>query len=152
MDIYNKLLHIIEPLLEKKGVELVELQYNRSKRSSIRLFVWEEGGISLDRCTEISRDVSELLDRKDIIDGRYALEVSSPGIDRPLKTERDFERQIGRTVKVTLKQDESTTTVQGSLISVSDGIVTLSVDKNECNVELDQIVKAKVEVDFSDHS
>jgi ribosome maturation factor RimP len=152
LDIYTKLLDIIEPLLEKMGVELVELQYNRSKRSSIRLFVWEESGISLDRCTEISRDVSELLDRKNIIDGRYVLEVSSPGIDRPLKTKRDFQRQIGRTVKVTLSQNDSTTTVQGSLISVSDRIVTLNEDKKQYNVELDKIVKAKVVVDFSDNS
>ncbi len=86
---------IVSQVLAEMGVELVELQIRHGKCSTVRVFVWEEGGISLDRCTAVSRRLSEALDREDPIEGRYFLEVSSPGTDRPLRSRRDFERQIG---------------------------------------------------------
>lgn len=148
MDIYEEILGIIKPLLDDMNVELVELQYNRSKRSSVRIFVWQDGGISLDTCTEISRQMSDLLDRKDIIDGTYTLEVSSPGVDRPLVTRRDFQRQIGRKAKVISKSNDKTKTVHGRILSADDAHVVLDVDKKQQSIQLDEIVSAKVLVEF----
>lgn len=148
MDTVAELINIIKPHLDLMGVELVELQYNRSKRSNLRLYVWEEGGISLDRCSEISREVSDLLDRKDLMTGAYFLEVSSPGLDRPLKSQRDFERQLGRNVKVTIKDEEKTKVLHGRIKSVTDTTVLLDMQDKELAVGLDKIVAAKVLVDF----
>ncbi|MBN1464255.1 ribosome maturation factor RimP [candidate division KSB1 bacterium] len=148
MDLVEEIGKLIGPRLEDMGVELVELQFSRSKRPTIRLFVWQEGGISLDRCADISRQISDLLDRKDLISSSYILQVSSPGLDRPLKNRRDFARQIGQTVKVTAKDEEKTKTMQGCVKSVSDTAVTLTAEDEEFDVELDKIVTAKVLVDF----
>jgi len=149
LDILTQLIDLIKPLVEGMGVELVELQFNRSKRSSVRLFVWQEGGISLDKCTEISREVSDLLDRKDIINGNYFLEVSSPGIDRPLVTQRDFERQIGRKIKMIQKIDEKRTkTIIGRIESVTETKVCLLVEESPVEFDFDEIVSAKVLVEF----
>ncbi len=151
MDILTTLENLVTPLIEEMGVELVELQFNRGKRTSVRLFVWQEGGISLDKCTEISREVSDLLDRKDVINGKYVLEVSSPGIDRPLVTQRDFERQIGRMVKVIKRiDDKKTKTMSGRIESATESSVILSLDNQVEPVALpfDEIVSAKVMVEF----
>ncbi|MBN1481564.1 ribosome maturation factor RimP [candidate division KSB1 bacterium] len=144
----DKLEEIIKPVLDEMGVELVELQYNRSKRSSLRLFVWEEGGISIDRCTAISRTISDLLDRKDVIDGRYILEVSSPGIDRPLVVQRDFERQIGRLVRIKLLDENKSRIVKGRIDAVNKNIVRIAGEKESIDIRLDEIESAKVMVEF----
>lgn len=148
MDSLDKLEEIIKPVLDEMGVELVELQYNRSKRSSLRLFVWEEGGISIDRCTAISRTISDLLDRKDVIDGRYILEVSSPGIDRPLVVQRDFERQIGRLVRIKLLDENKSRIVKGRIDAVNKNIVRIAGEKESIDIRLDEIESAKVMVEF----
>lgn len=148
MEILAELESIIKPLLEKMGVELVELQFNAGKRVSVRLFVWESSGISLDRCSEISRLVSDALDQRDVVHGKYSLEVSSPGIDRPMKTKRDFERQIGRKAKIIVKDGEKTKTLEGRIKGVSDESVALTGDNGDLDLNLNVIISAKVVVEF----
>ncbi len=148
MDTLQELQNIIQPLLKSFGVELVELQYNKSKRSSVRIFIWEDGGVSLDRCTEISRQVADILDRKDVISEKYILEVSSPGLDRPLKTKRDFERQIGRKVKAVLTDGDKTKKVIGKIDSVEQASVLIRTEKGVVEAPFDEIVSAKVVVEF----
>ena len=144
----QKLNEIIEPELADIGLELVELQYNKGKHSSIRVFVWEEGGVSLDRCTEVSRRLSELLDRKDIIAERYRLEVSSPGLDRLLKTDKDFQRQLNRKVKVIVQDGENTKTIIGQIEDINDNGVTFHTKEGDVCTPLDEIISAKVLVEF----
>lgn len=148
MDTLQKLHEIIDPELVKLGLELVELQFNKGKHTSVRVFVWEEGGVSLDRCTEASRRLAELLERKDIIPERYRLEVSSPGLDRPLSTERDFQRQMQRKVKAIVQDGENTKTIIGKIKDVDDNSVTLSTENGVVCTPLDEIVSAKVLVEF----
>lgn len=151
MDILTTLENLVKPLVESMGSELVELQFNRGKRTSVRIFVWEDGGISLDKCSEISREVSDLLDRKDVINGKYVLEVSSPGIDRPLVTQRDFERQVSRKVKIVLRIDEKKTkNVTGRIEGATENSVQLLLDKQteSSDINFDEIVSAKVMVEF----
>lgn len=148
MDTLKRIAELIQPILNEMGVELVELQYNRSKRSSVRLFVWEEGGINLERCTTISRTISDLLDRKDLIDGKYVLEVSSPGIDRPLVSQRDFERQIGRKIKMRLAEEGKSASIEGRIAAVENNVVHIVTDKKSFDIRLDEIISAKVMVEF----
>jgi len=148
LDILQKLSEIIEPAIVELGLELVELQYNKGKHSSIRIFVWEEGGVSLDHCTEASRRLSELLDRKDVIAERYRLEVSSPGLDRPLKTNRDFQRQMRRKIKAIVQEGENTKTIIGKIEGVDDNSVSIRTENGVICMPFDEIVSAKVLVEF----
>ncbi len=148
MDTLDKITAIIQPILEEQGIELVELQYNKGKRTSVRLFIWETGGVSLDRCTQISREISDLLDRKDVIAGKYFLEVSSPGLDRPLKSKRDFERQMGRTVKAVILDGEKNRSIKGKIDHVDEQGVSIQRNNGIEHVLFEEIVSAKVVVEF----
>ena len=89
------------PILSDLGMELVDLEFKREGRSwCLRLFIDKPGGITLDDCVEVSRDVSAILEVEDPIPSAYRLEVSSPGLDRPLKRPSDFERFAGHLVKL----------------------------------------------------
>jgi len=148
LDTFQELNDIIQPLLDELGVELVELQYNKGKSSSVRIFIWEEGGVSLDRCTAISRRISDMLDRKDIISGKYFLEVSSPGLDRPLEVKRDFERQIGRMIKATIRPNDKTKEIEGKIESVDDDGVSIKMDQGVEHTPFNEIVSAKIIAEF----
>ena len=148
MDTFTKLDNIIQPLLTDLGIELVELQYSKGKRTSVRVFIWEDGGISLDRCTAISRQISDILERKDVIAGKYFLEVSSPGLDRPLKTKRDFERQCGRMLKAVIQIGEKTKQIKGKIESVDDAGVSIKTEQGMEQTPFSEIVSAKVVVEF----
>src|SRR5438034_3365224 len=85
---------IVEPLLQTQGFELVELQLQQRKGQwLVRVFADAEGGISLADCRKLSLEIGQVLDAEDLIAASYVLEVSSPGLDRPLHTARDFQRQ-----------------------------------------------------------
>lgn len=91
---------LIEPILDEMDVELVDIEYlSGHGRWIVRIYVDKEGGITLDDCARVSREIGELIDIKDIIHHAYVLEVSSPGLNRPLKREKDFQRAIGKKVK-----------------------------------------------------
>jgi len=145
----DELKQTVLSVLESMGVELVELQFNRGKRSSLRVFVWEEGGISLERCTEISRQLSDILDRKDAINHHYFLEVSSPGVDRPLKTRRDFERQAGRQIRATIRiAEDKELRLIGRLSQVDEKGIHLEMEGHSECFPFEQIVIAKVMVEI----
>jgi len=95
---------VIEPLLQAQGFEIVELQLRQRKGSwLVRVFVDVEGGISLDDCRTLSLEIGQVLDAEDLIPESYVLEVSSPGLDRPLRTPRDFRRQCHHMVTIFLR-------------------------------------------------
>jgi ribosome maturation factor RimP len=101
-EILNRVRELIRPLLAGRGVELVELTcHPGGGRLTLRCLVDTARGITLDEVSGLSRSIGAVLEEHDAIPDRYLLEVSSPGLDRPLKTTADFERVIGRRVKVT---------------------------------------------------
>ena len=92
---------LIEPVLVETGFELVDVEYlSEHGRMVLRIYVDKAGGITLDECARISREVGDLIDIKNFIQHEYVLEVSSPGLNRPLKKEKDFLRAIGKKVKI----------------------------------------------------
>ncbi len=92
---------LIQPLLEDLGCELVDLEYQREQRGWVlRFFLDKVGGINLDDCAMASREISSLLDVENVITTAYSLEVSSPGIERPLKKSEDFKRFSGQLAKI----------------------------------------------------
>jgi len=96
----------IEPLVEEDGLEIVDLEFFEGGPASIlRIYVDKAGGVTVDQCANLSRRISDFLDIEDLIPHRYMLEVSSPGLDRPLVCGADFKRKIGKKVKVLLKEE-----------------------------------------------
>ena len=91
------------PLMEEKNFELVDVEYVKEAGTwYLRAYIDKEGGIAVDDCEVISRKLSDWLDKEDFIDDSYILEVSSPGLGRPLKKEKDFKRSLGEAVDIKL--------------------------------------------------
>ena len=101
----DRIREIIQPILQEEGTELVEIICRcEADRQVLRLLVDKEGGIALSDCVRLNERISQALDEANTITGRYMIEVDSPGVDRPFKTKRDYERAIGRMVRVTLSE------------------------------------------------
>ncbi len=150
---------LLEPALEGMGFELVDLEYRREERSwVVRLFIDREGGVTLDDCVTVSREVGVLLEVEDPVPQAYNLEVSSPGMDRVLKRPRDFERFAGQQIKlktvVALDPDErghARKTFSGELLGFRDEQVLLrQLDSKGGDVafRLDQIEHAHLDPQF----
>ena len=134
----------------QSGVELVDLEYSPSHGHSVlRLFIDREGGITVDDCTRVSRAVGDALETEDPIPGSYRLEVSSPGVNRPLKSERDFVRFQGDPARIVLKRPvQGHRTVSGVIQGCEGGAVTVkTVSADEFRIELKDIVRAQLDVD-----
>lgn len=93
---------LLEPVLEKDGIELVDVEYVRERNWILRIYIDKEGGVDLNDCQTVSEKAGALLDEKDLIPDNYMLEVSSPGLDRVLKKDKDFIRYTGEDVDVKL--------------------------------------------------
>jgi ribosome maturation factor RimP len=157
--ILDRVERLVTPVLAEMSLELVDLEYQREGRSSfLRFFIDKEGGVTLDDCADFSREVSALLDVEDVIETSYRLEVSSPGLERPLKKVADYERFVGKPVKIKTRQKldpdqrgHERKTFFGTLLGYSDGRVkVLQTDKKGGQIEipLDEIEKANLELDF----
>lgn len=141
----------ILPLMEKYQFELVDVEYVREVGLwYLRVYIDKEGGITVDDCEVISRQLGEWLDKEDFIEDSYILEVSSPGLGRPLKKEKDFVRSIGKEVEVKLykpfnKQKEYT----GVLKSFDADTVTLTIEEgNDQIFEKRDIALIRLAFDF----
>jgi ribosome maturation factor RimP len=137
-------------VLEPQGVELVDVEYRREGgRWVLRLFIDRPGGVTLDDCAKVSRQVGDLLEVSDPIDHAYTLEVSSPGLDRPLKKERDFERYQGRQVKLrTYGPVEGRRNFRGTLRGLREGKVEVEVGGRLFAIPREAISKANLDAEF----
>jgi ribosome maturation factor RimP len=134
---------VVEPLgYELWGIELLPRQ---KSGQLLRIYIDAEGGIDLSACEAVSRQMSAVLDVEDPIHGEYTLEVSSPGMDRPLFTESQFSRYVDNEVRVKLHSSVSgRKNYRGTMTAVSDGQVQLSVDGEVVTLPLDEIDTARV--------
>jgi ribosome maturation factor RimP len=150
--VISRLEELILPLLEAQGAELVEMQYGRPKRGHgvLRLFVDRPGGgITLEEITRISRIVSGLLDVHDVIPGSYNLEVSSPGLTRALKKPQDYQRFVGRLVRVTTRTLwEGRQVHSGILQGLKDDRVCLKAGDRLSCIPLSEIARARLDIDL----
>jgi len=148
---------LLEPVLERDGYELVEVEWVRGGgRWILRLYIDREGGIGIEDCQTVSRTVEPILDVEDFIEPAYDLEVSSPGVDRPLRKPADFDRFAGQRAHVktygpvpgTAPGSPGRKHWTGTLRGFKDGAVELDVDGVVHRVPHDQIAKAHLEVDL----
>ncbi len=149
MDIVNRVTEILSPIAELRGVEIVDITYKREGPAmALRILLDKTDGITLDECGQVNKELSELLDEENIIDGHYILEVSSPSLDRPMKTDEDFQRVLGKDVKVTTYAPINGKNVFiGKLLGI--GSSTIVLEDNEgisTEVPREKIAKARLEI------
>ena len=143
----ERLAGLIEPVVARLGYELVELVYAPGRgHAQLRLYVDREaGGIGLEDCERVSREVSALLDAEDPIPSAYTLEVSSPGFDRVLRTRAHFGRFVGARVHVELKEARAgRRRYTGTLLTADDSGIGLEVDREHVAVAYSEIDKARL--------
>ncbi len=142
---------IIAPAVEALGYELYACQLITGKKTStLRVYVDSEKGITLDDCEAVSRQVANLLDVEDPLEGRYMLEVSSPGMERPLMYDWHFERAVGKLAKMKLRQPvQGQRHLQGVIVAVEKGQISLETPEfGTVQFGLDLVDKARLVCDF----
>lgn len=151
----ERVIELVEPVLKSEGYELVEVEFIGSSRSSIlRVYIDKPGGISLDDCTDVTHVLSPLLDVNDPIESAYDLEISSPGLDRPLRRPADYEKYAGKKVKIKtfgpLASGDNRKVFPGVLVGFESGVVTVAVDGREFSIPHEAIAKANLVYEFED--
>jgi ribosome maturation factor RimP len=150
MDVAARAEELLKSSVEAEGLELVHVEYQpRGASSLLRLYIDKPGGVTLSDCQRISRHVSVLLDVEDFIPNQYVLEVSSPGIERPLFKRADYERFAGREIQLmTRTKVEDRKNFTGVIHEVSDQELSLESEGRIYRIPLDVIKKAKLTYRF----
>lgn len=136
---------IVEELLENTALELVAVDYVKERDWYLRVFIDKEGGVDLDDCQDLSRKLEELLDAQNLIKTSYILEVSSPGLDRELKKPRDFQREMGKDIDVSLFAPLDGKKVVTGPLSAYDGE---TINVGDMAIPMDKVAKVNLHIDF----
>lgn len=154
MSVQDKLETLIDPIVESFGCQLWGVEYRPLKNSALlRVFIDKEGGVSLDDCADISYQLSGMLDVEDPIQLAYTLEVSSPGIDRPLLKPEHFQTYVGESVKIRLQWPvDGARNFRGQIQSADEAKIKLEQDGEVVELPYAAITKARLigDVSFSD--
>ncbi|WP_196594367.1 ribosome maturation factor RimP [Pectinatus sottacetonis] len=144
--IESKAEKVVEKLLLNTEYELVDIEYVKEKNWYLRVFVDKKNGIDLDDCQKISREIDEELEKISLIKDSYILEVSSPGLDRQLKKDRDFERETGKQIDiVTYVPVDGKKKFTGKLSAYSNETITIDED---IVISRSQISSVRLHIDF----
>ena len=140
---------LVRPVIEGAGLELVDVVFRReSGHRVLRVVVDREGGVDLDTISELSEKVSRRLDLEGFASGPYALEVSSPGIERPLRRPREFQRRVGDRLRVRTATGSSGSTIEGELVSADDEAIVIAAPGGERRVPYVEIASARTVADW----
>ena len=142
---------ILLPIVEKNGFELWDVEYVKEGGNwYLRAYIDKPGGINVEDCEVVSRELSDILDEKDYIDEAYILEVSSPGLGRPLKKEKDFARSIGKEVEIrTYRMVDKQKEFTGILVEYDNNSVTIEMeDESKRTFEKSEIALIRLAFDF----
>ncbi len=147
MDLITTLKETFEDDIKNLGYELVDIEFKTSKEGkTLTFFIYNESGITIDDCEKVSAYLDEKLDELDLIKGQYYLEVSSQDLSRPLKTDRDLERNSNELMKVTMKNGES---FLGYIDEIRKNSLVFTLNKQEdIEVEKEDIKQIKIEIVF----
>ncbi len=148
-EIVDRVRAIADPVLLDWGMELVDLEYRIESRGWVlRLFLDKEGGVTLDDCTRVSQELGRILDIEDFIQSPYTLEVSSPGLSRRLKSEKDFMKYRGRLIKLkTFDSVENRRHFKGRLVGISENKLEIESDGGIFQIPLSNVARANLEID-----
>lgn len=155
IDIFKqKIYEMASEVAADEGVELCDIQIQGSGRKTLlRVFIDKDGGVTIADCEKMSKSLSALLDIEDPIKVPYLLEVSSPGLDRPLLKQKDFQKNIGKLARiVTLERIDNQTFFIGRITDVGENWVRILYDKKgkseDLFIPIDKISKARLEIEF----
>jgi len=151
MDIIKEnIVRISNEIAEKLNFFVIDINFRGDNRKKIiEVFVDAEKNIDADNLAEISREINSIIEDQDIIQQAYRLDVSTPGVDRPLKFLKQFPKHINRNFEVTYKTGDETRTITGKLLSLEREELTFLSDKKEVLIEFKNITTAKVIISFS---
>ncbi|MCX7913813.1 MAG: ribosome maturation factor RimP [Thermodesulfovibrionales bacterium] len=150
----QKIYEIASEVAIDEGVEIYDVQIQGTgRRTLLRVLIDKDGGVTINDCEKVSKSLSVLLDVEDLIKTPYILEVSSPGIDRPLVKQKDFKRNIGKLIKiVTLEKINNQTFFKGRIIDVGEDWIRILLEKKgkaeDIFIPINKISKATLEIEF----
>jgi ribosome maturation factor RimP len=143
-EVQRRVEEIADVLLKDQGFELVELEYRREgRRWALRLFIDKEGGVTVEDCATVSRELGDILDAKDAVPEAYVLEVSSPGLNRRVRKREDFSRFAGRKVEVRLTApQDGRRKIVGNILGVEGDAVLVATPEATYSIALEDIARA----------
>jgi ribosome maturation factor RimP len=142
--IKQQVIELVREPLGQLECELADLTLSHYKSNWVlRLFVYASGGVTIDLCAQVSRVVGEVIDGTDLFADGYTLEVSSPGLDRPLTTELDFRYRVGEEVRVVFL-DRDRVKIQARIVGFADGLVEFDSEGDMIKIPLTEIEKAEI--------
>lgn len=138
------------PIVEKRGFELYDVEFEKEGNDFyLRAYIEKPGGITINDCVDVSREMNEILDREDYIKEQYIFEVSSPGLDRPLKKDKDFQRNIGKNVDIkTYKAFDKQKEFTGVLSAFDKDTVTITFEDGDFTFQRKDISLIRLTIDF----
>lgn len=144
----SSITELLSPVLDREGIEFVDVELQgESIEKTVRFLIHKPGGITVKDCQRVSRLVHPILEVHGLIDSEVTLEVASPGIDRPLATEADFRRNMGRAVQIeTTSSTVESLRLNGTVMDVKDGVVYLDESGKTTELEISTIVRAQIQL------
>jgi ribosome maturation factor RimP len=147
--IKNKVSRLAKQVAEEQEVELFNIELSGRYKLLLRVTIDKEGGVTLDDCERFSRSLEAILDVEDMIPVSYTLEVSSPGLDRPLRELKDFEKNVGKLARiVTVEKIEDQNIFIGRISMVNSKSLRLLVNDREIDIPFEKILRARLEVEL----
>jgi len=141
---------LAKQIADEHGVDIFDIEIYGRGKVMLRVIIDKEGGVTLDDCARFSRSLGALLDVEDPLPGSYTLEISSPGLDRPLRNMKDFKKNSGKLARIiTIEKIENQNFFIGRIHGAADNVITLSVNNREIAIPLENISKAKLEVELT---
>ncbi|MBI5124475.1 MAG: ribosome maturation factor RimP [Candidatus Omnitrophica bacterium] len=149
-EITEKVKEVAAGYIKEHGIEIIDITYRRQHGGmTLRILADRPEGISVKDCEEFNKYLSEELDREDVIQDRYILEVSSPGLDRPIKTDRDFERAMGRNLEITtFEAIDGRKTHEGRFAGMDKENIVIERDGVSAVIPKNKIALARLKIEF----
>lgn len=152
INVKNAVENLVKPIVESEGMELVDVEYKKEGKSwYLKIFIDKNDGVTLDDCQNISYQIEKLLDVEDIIPDSYTLEVSSPGIERPLKKNSDYSRFKNRLVKISLYSPiNNKKIIVGKILDTADELISIEEveSKDMIKILFKDVAKAHLKSEF----
>lgn len=143
-EIKQKIRDLITDPLQKEGIAIADLVISRYRNNNaLRLFIYSDNGTTLDECARVSNIIGEIIEGTDLFEKGYTLEVSSPGLDRPLTTFNDFKYRAGEKVKISFT-DKNKKKISAEIVGAENNNILLKDDNGEFQLELAEIEQAKI--------
>lgn len=151
MDLFKEnIIKISNEIAEKLGFFVIDVSFRGDQRKRIiEIFVDGEKNVSAEDLANISREINKVIEDQELIKESYRLDVSTPGVDRPLKYLKQFPKHINRNFEITFNSDDQLKIITGKLIAVEGDTINLLSDKNNIIIKFNSIIKAKVLISFS---